>query len=82
MGQVVKEVTVDTPEHTTMYLRQAGLTRNPTFSYLYSVRCRGQDAVSKSPLERKYSRWAQAVRDILQLTELNSKSRFQNHGGL
>ena len=31
MGQVVKEVTVDTPEHTTMYLRQAGLTRNPTF---------------------------------------------------
>lgn len=34
---------------TTMYLRQAGLTCNPTFSYLYSVRCRGQDAVSKSP---------------------------------
>jgi hypothetical protein len=25
-----------------MYLHQAGLTRNPTFSYLYSVRCRGQ----------------------------------------
>jgi hypothetical protein len=42
-----------------MYLRQAGLTRNPTFSYLYSVRCRGQDAVSKAPLERKYSRYAQ-----------------------
>ncbi len=31
-----------------MYLRQAGLTRNPTFSYLYSVRCREQDAASKS----------------------------------
>ncbi len=30
-----------------MYLRQAGLTRNPTFSYLYCVRCRGQDAASK-----------------------------------
>jgi hypothetical protein len=43
--------------HTTMYLRQAGLTRNPTFSYLYSVRCRGQDAASKAPLERKYLRW-------------------------
>ena len=41
-----------------MYLRQAGLTRNPTFSYLYPVRCRGQDAVSKAPLERKYSRCA------------------------
>jgi hypothetical protein len=42
-----------------MYLRQAGLTRNPTFSYLYSVRCRGQDAASEAPLERKYSRCAQ-----------------------
>jgi hypothetical protein len=42
----------------TMYLRQAGLTRNPTFSYLYCVRCRGQGAASKAPLERKYSRWA------------------------
>jgi hypothetical protein len=41
----------------TMYLRQAGLTRNPTFSYLYCVRCRGQNAASKAPLERKYSRW-------------------------
>lgn len=47
---------------TTLYLRQAGLTRNPTFSYLYSVRCRGQDAVSKAPLERKYSRWVQGVK--------------------
>jgi len=36
-----------------MYLRQAGLTRNPTFSYLYCVRCRGQDAASEAPLERK-----------------------------
>ncbi len=26
-------------EPPTMYLRQAGLTRNPTFSYLYCVRC-------------------------------------------
>jgi len=43
----------------TMYLRQAGLTRNPTFSYLYCVRCRGQDAASKAPLERKYSRCVQ-----------------------
>jgi hypothetical protein len=51
-----QEVTVDAPKHTTMYLRQAGLTRNPTFSYLYSVRCRGQDAASEAPLERKYSR--------------------------
>jgi hypothetical protein len=42
-----------------MYLRQAGLTRNPTFSYLYSVRCRGQDAASEAPLERKYLRWQQ-----------------------
>jgi hypothetical protein len=25
-----------------MYLRQAGLTRNPTFSYLYCVLCRGR----------------------------------------
>jgi len=40
-----------------MYLRQAGLTRNPTFSYLYCVRCRGQDAASEAPLERKYSRY-------------------------
>ena len=40
-----------------MYLRQAGLTRNPTFSYLYCVRCRGQGVASKAPLERKYSRW-------------------------
>jgi len=39
-----------------MYLRQAGLTRNPTFSYLYSVRCRGHRAASEAPLERKYSR--------------------------
>ena len=31
-----------------LYLRQAGLTRNPTFSYLYCVRCRGQDAASKA----------------------------------
>jgi len=45
----------------TLYLRQAGLTRNPTFSYLYSVRCRGQDAASEAPLERKYSRCGQAV---------------------
>jgi hypothetical protein len=45
-----------------MYLRQAGLTRNPTFSYLYSVRCQGQDAASEAPLERKYSRYAQAPR--------------------
>jgi hypothetical protein len=41
-----------------MYLRQAGLTRNPTFSYLYCVRCRGQRVASEAPLERKYSRWA------------------------
>jgi hypothetical protein len=41
-----------------MYLLQAGLTCNSTFSFLYSVRCRGQDAASKAPLERKYSRWA------------------------
>jgi hypothetical protein len=47
-----------------MYLRQAGLTRNPTFSYLYPVRCRGQDAVSKAPLERKYSRCGQMGHDI------------------
>jgi len=40
-------------------LRQAGLTRNPTFSYLYCVRCRGQDAASEAPLERKYSRYRQ-----------------------
>jgi len=39
-----------------MYLRQAGLTRNPTFSYLSCVRCRGQGVASKAPLERKYSR--------------------------
>jgi hypothetical protein len=39
-----------------MYLRQAGLTRNPTFSYLYCVRCRGQGVASEAPLERKYSR--------------------------
>ncbi len=42
-----------------MYLRQAGLKRNPTFSYLYCVRCRGQDAASEAPLERKYSRCGQ-----------------------
>jgi hypothetical protein len=42
-----------------MYLRQAGLTRNPTFSYLYCVRCRGQRVASEAPLERKYSRYAQ-----------------------
>ena len=53
---VNKKVTVDAPEHTTMYLRQAGLTRNPTFSYLYCVRCRGQGVASEAPLERKYSR--------------------------
>jgi len=41
---------------TTMYLRQAGLTRSPTFSYLYCVRCRGQGVASEAPLERKYSR--------------------------
>jgi hypothetical protein len=46
-----------------MYLRQAGLTRNPTFLYLYCVRCRGQDAASEAPLERKYSRWWLFVRD-------------------
>jgi hypothetical protein len=45
-----------------MYLRQAGLTRNPTFLYLYCVRCRGQDAASKAPLERKYSRCAQGAK--------------------
>jgi hypothetical protein len=39
-----------------MYLRQAGLTRNPTFLYLYCVRCRGQHVASEAPLERKYSR--------------------------
>ncbi len=42
-----------------MYLRQAGLTRNPTFSYLYCVRCRGQGVASEAPLERKYSRCGQ-----------------------
>jgi hypothetical protein len=47
-----------------MYLRQAGLTRNPTFSYLYCVRCRGQDAASKAPLERKYSRYAPGARPV------------------
>ncbi|MFM7856620.1 MAG: hypothetical protein ACKO96_33030 [Flammeovirgaceae bacterium] len=59
-----QEVTVDAPEHTTMYLRQAGLTSNPTFSYLYSVRCQGRDAASEAPLERKYSRCAQAAGQI------------------
>ncbi len=44
-----------------MYLRQAGLTRNPTFSYLYCVRCRGQGVASEAPLERKHSRWLQGV---------------------
>jgi len=43
-----------------MYLRQAGLTRNPTFSYLYCVLCRGQGLALEAPLERKYSRWWQA----------------------
>ena len=56
----------------TMYLRQAGLTRNPTFSYLYSVRCRGQDAVSKSPLERKYSRCAQGGKKDSASGQVNS----------
>jgi hypothetical protein len=41
-----------------MYLRQAGLTCDPTFSYLYCVRCRGQRVASEAPLERKYSRCA------------------------
>ena len=45
-----------------MYLRQAGLTRNPTFSYHYSVLCRGHHAASKAPLGRKYSRCRQALR--------------------
>gem|GEM_PF-4483202 len=31
LRQVERKVTVDAPEPTTMYLRQAGLTRNPTF---------------------------------------------------
>ncbi len=34
LRQFAKDLTFDAPEHTTMYLRQAGLTRNPTFSYL------------------------------------------------
>jgi len=52
-----------------MYLRQAGLTRNPTFSYLSCVRCRGQGVASKAPLERKYSRWRQATDgDLHELT--------------
>jgi hypothetical protein len=42
-----------------MYLRQAGLTCSSKFCYLYCVRCRGQDAASEAPLERKYSRWRQ-----------------------
>jgi hypothetical protein len=50
---------------TTMYLRQAGLTSNPTFSYLYCVRCRGQDEASKAPLERKYSRYMPFLRTDL-----------------
>jgi hypothetical protein len=65
LGQVVeKKVTVDAPEPTTMYLRQAGLTRNPTFWYLYCVRCRGHSAASEAPLERKYSRWQQQQNKI------------------
>jgi len=31
----------------TLYLRQAGLTCNPTFLYLYCVRCRGQARLRK-----------------------------------
>ncbi len=46
----------------TMYLRQAGLTGNPTFSYLYCVRCRGHRAASEAPLERKYSRCGQLLK--------------------
>jgi hypothetical protein len=68
-----------------MYLRQAGLTRNPTFSYLSCVRCRGQDAASEAPLERKYSRWLQALkkmdfktidRHIIPMDDFSIKWRF------
>ena len=51
-----------------MYLRQAGLTRNPTFSYLYCVRCRGQHVASEAPLERKYSRYRQCQKKITHMT--------------
>ncbi len=53
-----------------MYLRQAGLTRNPTFSYLYSVRCRGQGAASEAPLERKYSRYAACLKNTSNYEEI------------
>ena len=33
---------------TTIYLRQAGLACSSKFCYLYSVWCRGQDAVTNS----------------------------------
>jgi hypothetical protein len=56
-----------------MYLRQAGLTRNPTFLYLYSVPCRGQDAVSESPLERKYSRCRPDVWTMRQVMTIKFK---------
>ncbi len=62
----------------TMYLRQAGLTRNPTFSYLYCVRCRGQGAASKAPLERKYSRYQQGLND---LTIKHDLRLFRRQGG-
>jgi hypothetical protein len=63
-----------------MYLRQAGLTRNPTFSYLYCVRCRGQGVASEAPLERKYSRCSQcADNDVFQkLVSKHRKSKFKN----
>ncbi len=59
----------------TMYLRQAGLTRNPTFSYLYCVRCRGQGVASEAPLERKYSRWASLPLDN-RVVKLNHDELF------
>jgi hypothetical protein len=56
-----------------MYLRQAGLTRNPTFSYLYCVRCRGQGVASEAPLERKYSRWQQGSLTFQNIVESYDK---------
>ncbi len=60
-----------------MYLRQAGLTRNPTFSYLYCVRCRGHHAASEAPLERKYSRWAQGGTSFKMSECLSGESGFR-----
>jgi hypothetical protein len=60
----------------TMYLRQAGLTRNPTFSYLYSVRCRGQGVASEAPLERKYSRCMPGAKKSRRRDDPDNKAWF------